>query len=131
MKKTLALALVLLGSSALYAQTSVHGTDHTVTRATDDAPTSVYKIYRTQLAKATDVCSLSLPFIQVAQTAPGGNTASDNTVTAGGLYCFYATHVLNGIESAPSPFSIDAKTGLTVIKIPGPNAPGGDSVTSR
>jgi hypothetical protein len=124
MKKFVAVLLLVMAIS-LPVLAQVHGTDTTIPASSDATAASIYKLYRAPLAKASDTCSLTLSFTLVGQTTAGGATVADNAVSAGGLYCYYATHVLNGFESAPSAFSLDPKTGSSVIRIPGPNAPGG------
>jgi hypothetical protein len=52
-------------------------------------------------------------------------------VQAGAINCYYVTHVLNGIESVPSTFFVNAKTGSTAIVTPGPNASSGGTATPQ
>lgn len=88
------LALALLAPAAVLAQTG-HGVALTVTKATDDAGTSTYNIYSAKAA-----CSTS-PTLTLLVSLPVG-TLTYFDAEGVGTYCYSATQVQNGAESAPT-----------------------------
>jgi chitinase len=76
---------------------------HTVSLSWTASTDSVagYFVYRFAGACPTSGTS---GFTKITTTAVTGTSYADSTVAAG-AYCYYATSVLNGVESAPSNFA--------------------------
>jgi fibronectin type 3 domain-containing protein len=85
--------LILLGTPA---RAQAHAVSLTWTASTDGGVS--YNIYRFSGACPSSGTS---GFSKITGTPVSGTAYTDSTVAAG-TYCYYATSVLNGAESAPS-----------------------------
>lgn len=111
---TAVLSLVL-SPLAVMAQTTGHVVILTWTAATDATATSVYNLY-----KVNGPCGNGVPNGMTLVGSTALLTYTDPEPV--GQYCYVATHVLNGIESAYS------NTSQTIVK---PNPPTGVGNTTK
>ena len=89
-------AVLLFSSVVLTAQTG-HYVTLTWTAPTDVQPSSTYNIYR-----ADGTCTGTPTYKKINAVPITALTYGDTAVTAGAAYCYVATHVLSGAESAYS-----------------------------
>jgi hypothetical protein len=87
-------AAIILISAPVHAQ--AHSVSLKWNPSTDDGVS--YNVYRLSGACPSSGTS---GFSKITGTPLAGTTYTDSTVAAG-TYCYYATSVLNGAESAPS-----------------------------
>jgi len=104
---------LLLFAAVCFAQPAVHSVTLTITNGPGNLSTDTFNVY-----KASGACpATGTPtFTLLIALGSGVSTYTDTTVSSGLTYCYAATAVQGGLESAYSPFFN--------APIPGPTAPG-------